>query len=414
MKRILCALLCLFLFPFAGAFAVDLSVLDGLSPEELQQLIEAANLMLEDPQKSGDSIDAMSGLLSGDIFAYEVAIDGTLFTFPCPFSAFTGEGWKFKDEGDADLELGASTYASSIELVRGSIDERQSISVQFINFDISTQPLPNCYVGGIRLEKPYSKSQKPVTAVMAKGVALGVSAREDIVAAYGEPTSIYESDTSDYVTLSYEQRGYQSVEFKLIDKVLDTIRIQNFSEPADMPRSEVSDEVPDYIKEYVAPAELGDDPLSLVVEYEGDLYRLPAPVSAFEANGWKVVKTRADFVGAHDTSSIEMRREGSNDNFRFYIQNYSDQAVLPANCAVNELTLSAYNAKEGRKLVLPGGITIGSTKDELMAVFADLFTSTSAGDKETTYTARERRAYTYYIYVDNATKLVTYLSIEAD
>lgn len=53
-------------------------------------------------------------------------------------------------------------------------------------------------------------------------------------------------------------------------------------------------EVPEIRTNYQTPAALGSDFMDPEVEFMGNLYRLPAPVSAFLDNGWEMKDVAED------------------------------------------------------------------------------------------------------------------------
>ena len=67
------------------------------------------------------------------------------------------------------------------------------------------------------------------------------------------------------------------------ENTLLQVDIRNFQEPEDFDKGSVSAEVPDIVANYKAPTALGGDYMEPAVEFMGDLYSLPAPVSAFTA-----------------------------------------------------------------------------------------------------------------------------------
>ncbi len=357
--------------------------------------------------------EAATPVISDDLYAFQAVIDGALYTFPCLYSEFEANGWAFKEKDEAETPLQPQSYGT-LYMTKGGIDNRMEMRLDFVNFDIASKPANQCYIGGFSIEKPWS-DKVPTPVVMAKGIQTGDSAatREDITAAFGEPTRVYEGSVSDkpYVTMTYSKDTYEDIEFTLNDNKLDGVSLQCLVEPKDMPKAEVSKEVPDYIKEYKVPAELGSDPLSMNVEFAGDLYTLPAPVSAFLANGWKITGTRQDYVAAKDfvVSGITLMRENKSVDLMLY--NFADVPVLPENACVSGMPPFGYTS-DGYTFSLAGGIKLGSTKDEVMKVFEPIFTRSDKRDEYTTYHAYERGKYSLSISIDNKTNLVTDLDID--
>lgn len=346
---------------------------------------------------------ALAETPSGELYAYEAVIDGVLYQFPCPFSVFEERGWTFKEKSEADEMLAPSRY-TNIDLTKGPLGEKMEIRASFLNYDIHSLPHSQCYVGGVKLETPYKEDDAWATAVTAGGITLGVSNREDIVAAYGEPTDLYESSSSDRQSLTYSTGSYKEVKFTVEDGVLNAINVQNFDEPEGVTKSAVSEEIPEYILAYTVPTALGDDLLSLIVEFAGDLYQMPAPVSAFEENGWTIMATRHDYVEARGFSVRGVTLMRDNQSADFSLRNLSDLAVLPQNCVID--SLNPIGSTHDFTLVLSGGIAIGSTEDDLLSMYEDVLTDVEKRDDTKRYKCAEWGKYSIYFTVDNASGLV--------
>jgi len=114
---------------------------------------------------------------------------------------------------------------------------------------------------------------------------------------------------------------------------------------------------PAYLKKYKAPAELGSDAFSGVVSVNGDVYKLPAPVSAFTDNGWTIT-AQPDSIIAGDFDYITL--ENGTKTLDAVIINYGEYQTIPANCVVTEIT-----AKGDLKAEIAGGIKIGAKAEDL-------------------------------------------------
>ncbi|MDO4277142.1 MAG: hypothetical protein Q4D16_26065, partial [Eubacteriales bacterium] len=129
------------------------------------------------------------------------------------------------------------------------------------------------------------------------------------------------------------------------------------------------------------------DPL----DYCGDLYQLPCPVTALTANGWELQDvTEEDFVAGGSMGFIDMMK--NNQKVRFSVYNLTENAVTMENCFVTELKAATYDA-ESVTLKLSGGITLGADKDGLIAAA-----------KEKGYTCEDEENY-LTIYKEGTSKL---------
>jgi len=105
---------------------------------------------------------------------------------------------------------------------------------------------------------------------------------------------------------------------------------------------------------------------------DGDLYRLPAPLSAFRNNGWEISSKPYDFVpgktvyGAGLSFAYAPRFELKRGNSTLIIEmfyNFSDQPMIIENCFVMSLSMDYLSKFE---MVLPGGVTVGMAESRLL------------------------------------------------
>lgn len=366
----------------------------------VSMLLPASAFLAEEAASTGAAV------LDDDLYAFQLSIEGKVYTFPTSFSDFEAEGWKLKNASDAEAEL-APGYYDSLTLVNGPLDDQIEMMVYFLNTDINTKAITECPVSGADISLPSNANKRVPVVSGAQGIELGKSSRADIEAAYGEPSNLYENEEYKTATLTYTQATYQETKFRLDDDVLQNIQMRNFV--ASEEKGEVSDAVPEEVTNYVAPTELGDDLLSQVVEYDGDLYRLPAPISAFEANGWKVVEYRSDYIPSKDSvvSGVTLMR--NNQSMKFTLYNPTGEAILSENALVSSMPpIGGLDT-----LVLPAGIQKGSTSEELFAAYDGVIKVLTERDEYNTYSYSERGVLWVTISVDNATKLVTDISISA-
>ena len=104
--------------------------------------------------------------------------------------------------------------------------------------------------------------------------------------------------------------------------------------------------------------------LDTAVEYMGDLYSLPAPVSAFTANGWEIQDAEdTPYVEGGGIAFIDMMK--NNQSIHFSVYNETENATALENCFVRELSFATYDP-ESIAMKLSGDITLGADKAELI------------------------------------------------
>lgn len=296
------------------------------------------------------------GDLSDDIYSFQIQVDDEVYQFPMAFTQFTACGWEY--DGDENKSLDAGYRTSTDVFAKG----KQKCYLRIMNFDINARPLKECHIVGITIDR--SMVEKGGSRVLAPGgLEIGTATVEDVKAAHGTPSrENTTSDGSEYIT--YSKGTYETAEF-VVDgktKTLREYKIQNLTKPADFEAGEVDTEVPAIVGRYQAPAAMSDDFADFIVEYGGTLYQLPAPVSVFEADGWKIVEDQSELtVAGRDSGWVTMLKD--NQKLRVLAANYSEKATAIQNCFITSVITDDYSNKTS--LVIAKGITTDISAEEL-------------------------------------------------
>ena len=122
--------------------------------------------------------------------------------------------------------------------------------------------------------------------------------------------------------------------------------------------------VPEEVKNYKAPTEIGDNFFDYNFKLEGNMYTLPCPVSEFVKNGFEIDEEKSDMVIAGgDFGSLDMYYNGQHYSCLAY--NTAEYATIIENCWVGTVTAnSSYSAFD---LEIVKGIKVGMTGDELQS-----------------------------------------------
>ena len=307
-----------------------------------------------------DSADSEStGELGDDIYSFSMEFDGQTMKFPMTYQEFTDMGWELSSSEDPDTKVSTNSYGM-LTFNKGA----SSVYADVINLGINEVGLEDCLIGGISVDGSYDVDLTAVSVKLPGDIELGKATLDDIKAAYGEPSDTYEGDL--YTKLTYEKDSYQEVELSVFkdDNTLKEVDMRNFEEPEDYDKGTVSDEVPDIATSYETPTALGDDMMDTAVEYMGDLYSLPAPVSAFTANGWEIQDAEdTPYVEGGGIAFIDMMK--NNQSIHFSVYNETENATALENCFVRELSFATYDP-ESIAMKLSGDITLGADKAELI------------------------------------------------
>ena len=314
----------------------------------------------ETTEAAGEATDSeIAEGLGDDIYSFSMEFDGQIMKFPMTYQDFVGMGWELSSREDPDMKISTNSYGF-VSFNKG----KNSVSAEVMNLGINEVGLEDSLIGGITVDGSYDIDLTSVSVKLPGGIELGKSTLDDIKAAYGDPSDTYEGDL--YTKVTYEKDTYQEVELSVFkdDNTLKKVDMENLEEPEGYDKGAVSDEVPDIVTAYKAPDALGSDMLDTAVEYMGDFYSLPAPVSAFTANGWEIQDAEdTPYVEGGGIAFIDMMK--NNQSIHFSVYNETENATALENCFVRELSFATYDP-ESIAMKLSGDITLGADKAELI------------------------------------------------
>jgi len=318
---------------------------------------ETTEAVAEKPKR--DAVAAPSEL-SDDLYDFQVSIDGTVYQFPMWASDFAALGWTY--DGDELQTLSSNQYTVAECWDKGEV----TVYTQIANLSMNTVPITDGMIAGITLEE-YYLDECDWDIILPKGIQYGVSGTDDIIAAYGDPTDDYDSES--YYKMTYEKDFYQEINIYVSKEtnVIDKIEIENMVELEGADNS-VNDEVPDVVKNYKAPAALGEDLYGFDIELEGNLYTLPCPVSELLANGFTINEDNSESAfGAQGTGWLELVY--NNQKYHTLVRNYADYATTAENCFLYLIKSSCF--EPDYDLVIPCGIKRGDSEESLLAILKD-------------------------------------------
>ena len=298
--------------------------------------------------------------LSDDIYSFQVSVNGTVYQFPMWAADFQALGWEY--DGDASTTIATNQYTGAETWVKDGVEVYTTLA----NLTMNSLPLDQSMVAGIEFDK-YNMKECDWEIVLPKGITYGVSTTEDIIAAYGDPSSDYDGDL--YYKMSYEADTYSEIDFYVYKEsgVLEEIEIRNIIELEGGDNS-VSEEVPELVKSYKAPSALGDDLYTFNFKLEGNMYTLPCPVSELLANGFTLVEEGTEqAIGAQNFGWVELRY--NNQTYRAIARNYADFATTPENCFLTSIKSSIHGPEYD--LEIPCGIKRGMKEADLLKAIAN-------------------------------------------
>ena len=322
------------------------------SPEPTSS--EGASSPSQAPAQTQTPSVAAPSELSDDIYSFQVSVNGTVYQFPMWYSDFIALGWTY--DGDTTLALPADRYTGEM-----FIKDDVKAYVNIANLSINTQPYNECMVSGISFDD-YYLDECDWEIVLPKGIQYGVSTKEDIIAAYGTPSSEY--DGSMYYKLTYEYDTYSDVSLFVFKEsgVLEEIEIDNLVELEGADNS-VDSTVPDLVKNYSAPDSVGDDLYTFNVQLEGNMYTFPCPMSELLANGF-TLKEAPDAIPSRSGKYVKLMY--NNQDIGVSIINYADYATIPENCFVTDIEAGSASYSTKLDIVVPCDIKLGDSAESLV------------------------------------------------
>lgn len=172
---------------------------------------------------SSESTESSPEATSGDVFCFEFSIDGETYKFPLLYSDMEKNGWSYKSNAGIKA-IKPNQYLIGLKIEKGDL----SMSVQPINLTKSVLTAAEANIGKLTLDSDYIKPDSHKTTYT--GIVLGKSTADDVSAAFGEPSSTYESEK--FPTVTYKMKTNVTVKFCFDNTkggIVDKIEIQNFS-----------------------------------------------------------------------------------------------------------------------------------------------------------------------------------------
>jgi len=308
--------------------------------------------------------------LSDDLFSFMFSLDGALFTLPFSFEELAAYGWEWDDPRSVSLrpnQRGASKRMRNEDGIFWLTTVNTSSDVVYSH---------ESNVGTISIDR-FDFDRGGTALILPGGITIG-STYDEVLAAYGEPSERRPySNTAMTRNLVYSVGAYATVTIAIDIEtdIVFSLRMENVFAREALPAFE--GDMPDAVLSYVAPTTLGDDWRDFVVRFDGDLYRLPAPVAAFIANGWILESDPSEMVNAQSSRVGVSLRKG-NQVMRTTVHNYDNSAQPISHSFVTVIEFSHHAAV--LPIELPGGITENSTEEEILAIFGG---PSDAGDSAT-------------------------------
>ncbi len=308
---------------------------------------------------------------------YQLKIGKESYQFPMDFETFEAYGWSGGTEGGTMEPYQYARYIFT--------RENESCSAYLLNPGADPVSLSDCIVAGIVIEEhDWADVKKKIS--LPGGLVRGRSSSEEIVEAYGEPTSLTEGSL--YTIYTYREDDNREVELEIYNKtdLLENIRIENFAEPAGYEKGETVTEMPQHVLDYTRPESLNESLTGREIELDGIAYTLPVPVRALVEDGWEIVEKESDAqIQAQYYGWVTLKKGDA--VFTQIVTNSEDYAVSAEDCWIETIQIGedAVNVP-GR---LPGGLEVGMSEKKLQRTLEN---------QEMPYTVTEEEGQVLYVY----------------
>ncbi|GLC81126.1 hypothetical protein [Lacrimispora brassicae] len=322
----------------------------------------------DEPEEAAESVSAGSkpdfGKLSDDLYSYQIQVNDDVYQLPMTFDQFTTFGWQY--DGDASQTMLAGSYSTSFKFKLGKMQCYAGIA----NFDVNTRPYSECYITSLKFETSMLKDAGDVTVTLPGGVSLGGN-YDEAVTLYGTPGYEYDNETSRR-TVTYSMSTRQEIKIGSVfqnREIIGDIEVENMTKPEGFVGGEVSGDVPEIVAKYKEPSKMSEKFEDFIVNFGGNLYQLPAPVSVFMENGWNIVKDASkETIPGGSASWVTLMKD--NQAHKMLVSNYDENATSIENGFVTHLVSDVYDKKT--PIFTARELTVGMTYEELKSALADV------------------------------------------
>ncbi len=401
---------------FAIVFMFVLSVFAGCSKENIKtppvptvvtetdvsETDNTENNTENEPEKLPEETVLPEVSLSDNLFDYQFELDGKVLSLPCAYSELEALGWEYKN---ADTDSIPSMRATLSDVVKNG---KSIIMIRVLNPYKSEKLYSQCRVGTITVDDYSFKEGEVHSFTIAGGINFS-STEQDVRAAFGEPTDLYESDFMK--TLTYDEFGYSDSSLKISFLAetgkMNQIKLSNIIvEEGLEDDSAVSSN--EEAKNYKAPEDIGTSYDSFAFRLFDTTYSMPAPVSYYLETGWEAVNFKVDDTMSGNDFEYGLKLRRNNQVMTIACENFSGSVCPITDCFVTELKVGKHYGEI--PVVLGGDISVGSTlKDAIEAWGEPTKTSSASG-----YTSAEFGKYRSRVVlsVDEGTGEIITISIQ--
>lgn len=360
----------------------------------------------DENKSSSSNIEKNEEKGTKDIYTFQLKINDDIYTFPMTLKSFSEKSWNF-DLKDLSSSCSPNETSYPVEFLH----EKYGLKADCCLGNLLTDVVPwaDSYIYDFSIDN-VDDSNTSARITLPGNIEYGKSTLSDIKSVYGEPTLINEMD--DISILIYHLEYFREIELTIDKKteLLTGIRLMNFNKQESIDEKNVSADIPAIVKKYTPPKELGDDFDAFIVEYAGNLYQLPVPVSELLKNGWTIQKETSDSkVAAKNSGYVKLRKD--NQTLKGTVTNLSTEATTIENCFLHNVI--GWSASTNLPIKIQKGITQNMSENDLKKALSDIDYKESTSSSLKTYSINNAKSSLdgIDIFVDTKTKKVTGIEV---
>lgn len=319
--------------------------------------------------------------LSDNLFDTEFSINGEVFKLPLWYADFNAKGLIAKNDSEVKL------FSQGAEHFNWTLD---NIDLQgyLYNGSINALPINQCIMQVFKITSHDTDDKNEI--LFCKNIQLNVSTKNDIIAAYGEPTKTYENANDTRLFYQSEETSYINI-FFLLDKNTNILIGATITNSTYVEFDNTVSSEKELSFDYIAPSKLSDQFDNKVFMINDQYYSLPCPVSEFINNGFYISDYDKEYnipAGRYHSCEFEL-----NEKTMFvYVTNFSETACPLINCHVTRIICDTLPDGDVLIVEFSPGIKLGDSEDKLITALADTKYVVSKSDDLTFYFLEESDA----------------------
>lgn len=295
-----------------------------------------------------------SSQLSNQIDSFQLQIHDKVYSFPFAYEDLMKNGWVIQEKYASEND----EISSRQDKLVWHVLENLKLDFFLYNPDTTIHSYQECVVAGVTFS--FNDVSVEDFVFIPGGFQIGVATKEDVLAAFREPDKVNEmNDGVSYVEYRTDN-VWASVTLRFdAQGILTGYNAENPIATEGYSLTEGSDKV---IPDYIVPMELSGSPVDAIVNFDGQLYRLPTPVSEFLKNGWETDDSEIMIPG-NGISFFQLTRDGIELHCTAY--NFNEQACILKNGVIVKLSSTDIYQRE---FEVSGGITFFMTEEDLVDI----------------------------------------------